>query len=80
MLVQHKLNTKSINFKNAFIQAKLPEPIYLELSGGYSNVPALKGKILEVYSSIYGNVRTPQLWYNHHISQAFTDLDFEQSS
>ena len=60
--LQHDLVTTSIDFKNAFVQSSLPEPIYVEFPHGYS---AGKDKILEVTKSLYGDKRAPQLWYKH---------------
>lgn len=64
--VTHKMVTTQIDFRNAFVQSSLPSPIYVELpGGGYSNNPKYFGHILEVYKSLYGDVRAPKLWYNH---------------
>ena len=62
--VQNKLASRSIDFKNAFAQSFLPEPIFIELpQGGYrENYPNM---ILEVERSLYGDRRAPRLWYNH---------------
>jgi hypothetical protein len=59
--VQHNLPTVSIDFKNAFVQSSLPEPIYVRLPWGYGK--GLEDQVLEVHKSLYGDRRAPQLWY-----------------
>ena len=57
-------STASIDFKNAFTQAHLPEPLYLELPPGYLHAnPELEGKVIRVNTSLYGDVRAANLWY-----------------
>ena len=54
----------SIDFKNAFVQAELPKPIYLELPPGYAQAnPSQKNQILRVEKSLYGDRRAANLWY-----------------
>lgn len=66
LTIQFNLHSQQIDFKNAFVQSSLPEPIYLELPpGGYRNNPELKDKILKVKKSLYGDRRAPKLWYEH---------------
>jgi hypothetical protein len=57
------LKTQTIDFNAAFVQAKLPEPLYLELPPGYS----VQGqdKVYKVSKSLYGDVRAAKLWYKH---------------
>jgi hypothetical protein len=57
------LKTQTIDFNAAFVQAKLPEPLYLELPPGYS----VQGqdKVYKVTKSLYGDVRAAKLWYKH---------------
>jgi hypothetical protein len=60
------LPTKQIDFRNAFVQSDLPEPIYVELPpGGYRNHPENAGMVLEVTKSLYGDRRAPKLWYKY---------------
>jgi Reverse transcriptase (RNA-dependent DNA polymerase) len=64
LAVTQHLCTTQINFKNAFVQSDLPEPIYVKLPpGGYRNHPDNQGMILEVNKSLYGDRRAPKLWY-----------------
>jgi hypothetical protein len=73
------LTTASIDFRNAFVQSSLPEPIYIELPpGGIAKNPDFKGKILKVNKSLYGDRRAPQLWYNH-LRTGFEALGFKVS-
>lgn len=66
LAVTRNLCTTQIDFKNAFVQSTLPEPIYVELPpGGYGNHPENKGQVLEVHKSLYGDRRAPKLWYIH---------------
>ena len=56
--------TASIDFKNAFTQAKLPEPIYLEMPPGMTQAnPQLRDKVIKVNTSLYGDRRAAALWY-----------------
>ena len=70
----------SIDFKNAFTQASLPEPIYLELPPGLAHAnPKLKDKVIKVNTSLYGDRRAANLWYNKITSTLVHDLKFETS-
>ena len=56
--------TASIDFANAFTQASLPEPIFLELPPGYAKAnPELTNKVIKVKTSLYGDRRAANLWY-----------------
>ena len=64
--VQQELSSKMIDFKNAFVQSSLPEPIFLEVPpGGYANLDGFRGKVFKVKKSLYGDRRAPRLWYDH---------------
>ena len=57
-------STASIDFKNAFTQANLPEPLYLELPPGYLQAnPEYASKVIRVNTSLYGDVRAANLWF-----------------
>ena len=72
--------TASIDFKNAFTQASLPEPIFLELPPGYKEAnPTLKDKVIKVNTSLYGDVRAANLWYNKIAGTLVDDLGFRSS-
>jgi Reverse transcriptase (RNA-dependent DNA polymerase) len=56
LAITRNLCTTQIDFNNAFVQSKLPQPIYVELPlGGYKNHPYNVVKILEVHKSLYGD-------------------------
>ena len=66
-------STASIDFKNAFTQAQLPEPIYLELPPGLEKAnPEYKDKLIEIKTSLYGDRRAANLWYRK-IAATLTD-------
>ena len=72
--------TASIDFKNAFTQAQLPEPIYLELPPGYKEAnPDLKDKLIRVNTSLYGDVRAANLWYRKVAKTLTEKLGFKIS-
>ena len=56
--------TRQVDFRQAFIQSDLPEPIYAELPpGGWKK--SNPGKVLKLKKSLYGDRRAPQLWFKH---------------
>ena len=72
--------TASIDFKNAFTQAHLPEPIYLELPPGLKEAnPDLKDKVIKVNTSLYGDRRAACLWYNKIADTLVNKLKFKSS-
>lgn len=72
------LETALIDFRNAFVQSDFPAPIYCELPPTYGKNPGLKGKIMKVKKSLYGDCRAPQLWYNY-LSEKLISLGFIRS-
>ena len=71
--------TASIDFKSAFTQAKLPEPIYLELPPGYQKAnPHLADYVMKITTSLYGDQRAANLWYNK-IRKSLETLGFQCS-
>ena len=56
--------TCSIDFSNAFIQAKLDEPTFIHLPRGFRN-SGLKKTCLKLKKSLYGLAVAPRLWYKH---------------
>jgi hypothetical protein len=62
--VMRNWKTASIDFKSAFTQAQLPEPIYLELPPGYQKGnPELHDHVMKIKTSLYGDRRAANLWY-----------------
>jgi Reverse transcriptase (RNA-dependent DNA polymerase) len=75
------LQTRQIDFLNAFVQSKLPKPIYLKPPPNrryhqmYSNY---KDRVLKVSKSLYGDKCAPKLWFQH-LRNALLDMKFRQS-
>ena len=66
LMLNFNMHTTQIDFRNAFVQSDLPEPIFLELPPGpFRENPAFQGKVLKVYKSLYGDRRAPRLWFQH---------------
>jgi hypothetical protein len=59
-----KLQSKTIDFNNAFAQSRLPEPIYVELTPGYASLNG-KDYVCKVTESLYAEIRAAKLWYQH---------------
>jgi hypothetical protein len=56
--------TCTVDFANAFVQAKLTDTVYMHLPRGFQS--ELKGKsCLRLNKSIYGLSVAPRLWYKH---------------
>lgn len=56
--------TCSIDYSNAFVQAVLKKPVYLQMPRGFHN--ATQGKFcLKLKRSLYGSTYAPKLWYEH---------------
>ena len=72
--------TASIDFKSAFTQAQLPEPIYLELPPGYEKAnPQLADCVMKITTSLYGDQRAANLWYNKIRKSLEEELGFKCS-
>ena len=54
-----KLHTQQVDYANAFVQAELPKPVYVEMPRGYQQ----PGKILRLNRSLYGMRDSPLLWF-----------------
>ena len=72
-------STTIIDFKAAFVQSDLPEPIYLELPPGYGVLNDDK-KVYKAGKSLYGDVRAARLWYNHLSAALVSKMSFVRSS
>ena len=72
--------TRSIDFKNAFAQATLPEPLYLELPPGCVQAnPESRNKVMKIKKSLYGDRRAANLWYKMIRQTLIDDLNFHVS-
>jgi hypothetical protein len=68
----------SIDFSNAFVQAKLKSPIWIHLPRGFAS--SRPGRTcLRLSRSLYGLTFAGRLWYEH-LSMALLSLGFKQSS
>jgi hypothetical protein len=70
----------SIDFTNAFAQANLPKPIFLELPPGYLEAnPESHNKVMKIKKSLYGDRRAANLWYRKLRDTLIKDLGFHGS-
>ncbi|POW03335.1 hypothetical protein PSTT_11167 [Puccinia striiformis] len=70
------LDIHQMDVKNAFLNGKLEEKIYLRAPAGLS-VP--KGKCLRLLKSIYGLKQAPRVWH-HELSTFFKTINFLPSN
>ena len=69
--------TASIDFKNAFAQATLPKPIFLDLPPGYVQAnPDARDKVMKIKKSLYGDCRAANLWYRMLRKSLIDDMGF----
>ena len=71
-----KWTTCSIDFSNAFVQAKLKEPIWIHLPRGFRS-PGPAKRCLRLIRSQYGISTAPKLWFEF-ILEALLDLGLKQ--
>ena len=57
------LNTQSTDFINAFAQAELKQPVYLQPLTKYSDASWSDNPILKLNKSLYGQSEAPRFWY-----------------
>jgi Reverse transcriptase (RNA-dependent DNA polymerase) len=58
------LKTRCIDFSNAFVQAKLDDPIYIHLPRGFHSTDG-PNTCLRLEKSLYGIAQAPRLWFDH---------------
>ena len=66
MAASMDLHTRSVDFQNAFCQAKQETPLYIELPKHYK----VRGRehedlVLDLQKSLYGTVTAPKQFYEH---------------
>ena len=66
--------TCTIDFSNAFVQAKLTEPVWIHLPRGFRSEKGAS-TCLRLAKSLYGLTVAPRLWYKH-LFQALTEEGF----
>jgi Reverse transcriptase (RNA-dependent DNA polymerase) len=71
-------DTSSIDFSNAFVQAKLDAPVWIHLPRGFQS-PRGKSTCLQLVKSLYGLSVAPRLWFEH-VLEAFLQQGFKQST
>jgi Reverse transcriptase (RNA-dependent DNA polymerase)/GAG-pre-integrase domain len=59
------LKTRCIDFSNAFVQAKLTDPIYIHLPRGFHSSSGNGNSCLRLEKSLYGIAQAPRLWFDH---------------
>jgi hypothetical protein len=64
LMIAHDLKSTQIDFRNAFVQSTLPEPIYIHSPSGLKD-RSKKDHCLKVIKILYGDRRAPQLWVKH---------------
>ena len=64
LVVQHDLVTTQVDFRNAFTQAPLDRPMFMELPQGLKNKKEYQGKIFQLDQSLYGHRFTMKLFYD----------------
>jgi hypothetical protein len=73
-------DTCSIDYSNAFVQAKLEKPIYLHMPRGFtSNDHGSQKCCLKLKRSLYGSIFAPKLWYQHLFKFLVEVAGFTQS-
>ena len=55
------LQSKQIDFSNAFVQAELESPVFLEIPQGYESKET-GDMVLELHRSLCGQIEAPKLW------------------
>ena len=63
MTVNFNLKTTAVDFRAAFVQAKLKRPYYSTLPPVLCDFPQFQGKILRVHCSLYGHKFASRLYY-----------------
>jgi len=61
--MQHDLLSTQVAFKNAFVQAALDRPMYMNLPPGLKGLPQYQGKVLKLGQSLYGHRYAANLFY-----------------
>ena len=78
----HKLDSKSINFVLAFLQADLPIPVYMELPAGVTPIEKVESNrrryVLRLNKPLYGLKSSRHNWFKK-LRSGLTDRLFFQS-
>ena len=63
LTLQYNLCTTQVDFKNAFVQAPLDRPMYMNLPPGLYGKKGFEGKVLRLNRSLYGHRYAAKLFY-----------------
>jgi len=63
LMVQENLHSTQVDFKNAFVQAPLERPMYMNLPPGLQDLGMYKDKVLQLNRSLYGSKYATKLFY-----------------
>jgi hypothetical protein len=77
MIARLDLETIQMDAVNAFLNADLPEPIYLYPPEGWRGRPETQGKLLKCLKALYGFKISPRLWYNM-LREELLNLQFKE--
>jgi Reverse transcriptase (RNA-dependent DNA polymerase)/GAG-pre-integrase domain len=72
------LKTRCIDFSNAFVQAKLDDPIYIHMPRGFHSTEG-SNTCLRLEKSLYGIAQAPRLWFDH-LKAKLENNGFKQSA
>jgi hypothetical protein len=70
--------TCSIDFSNAFVQAKMTETVFMKVPQGFK-ASSENNKCLRLIRSLYGSLIAPKMW-STLLFKTFHELGFKQSS
>ncbi len=80
LTVREKLQTRLVDFTNAFAQAKLKETVYVKLPRMYEPSDG-SNAVLKLNKLLYGLVQVPLCWYTHLreglIAKGFTPSELD---
>jgi len=78
--IQYNLHTTQVDFKNAFVQAPLDWPMFMNLPPGLQQALQYKGKILCLGRSLYGHRYAAKLFYELLCQILVQKLNFHVST
>ena len=74
------LKTKQLDYTNAFAQADLPEPAYMELPEKFKDLgDGFEDPIIELHKSLYGGALAAKHWFNK-LKNGLEQRGFRQST
>jgi hypothetical protein len=70
-------HTTTIDFSNAFVQAKIDKPVWMHVPRGFRSTRG-PNTCLELKKSIYGHSRAPRMWFEH-LTANLLEMGFRQA-